>query len=456
MAIVTPLILVALDRWGPTRIPWRRRLTHYSGFFAIVLVYLLVRFTVGGGAAPTAGTAHAASGIEAAARPWAVPMALREYLNMLAWPHPLNALRSLRAVDTAGWAARLSPLAALLAVALFVGWRRRDPLARAGAVLLLLPLLPALPFPLFVGSYAEERATYFASVGFCLLVGSAYTAAAGLIRLPRPLLALGAIAVAAVLGWGTLQRLPVWRDNITLLQAAAVASPSDPAPHLMLVEHYSRAGNWRGALSEVDRAIAIDPKSHAAFATKTTILNRLGQYPESEAAARRAIELQPRDAVSYANLSDALLQQGKTAAAVEAAARAVSLDSTLWNAWYNYGVGLSASHDVPGAIHAYEKTLALQPNDLGAMNNLGALLGYSGRLEEARDLYIRLVALAPTSVEARMNLALAYLRLGDRDGAVREREVVRRLSPTSVRQLDQIFNEYVQRNPYQPPSTPTR
>jgi tetratricopeptide (TPR) repeat protein len=456
VAVVTPLILVALDRWGPVRVPWRRRLTHYAGFFAIALVYLLVRYTVGGGATPAGGTAHASSGIEDGVRSWAVPMAFAEYMKMLVWPHPLNALRSLQAADVAAWSARLSPLVALLGVALVTLWRRRDPLARAGAVLLLLPLIPALPLPFFVGSFAEERAAYFASVGICLLAGSVYAWAAGAIRMPRLVLGAGAVAIAALAAWATLQRLPVWRDNIALLQAAAEAEPGDPQPHLMLAEYHAQDGNLRTALEEVDRAIALDPSSHSAFATKTTLLSRLGRYPESEAAARRSIALAPGDAVSYANLSDALMQQGKIAPAVEAARRAVEIDSTLSNAWYNYGVALVASGDAPGAIRAYEKALALQPDNIVAMNNLGALFGSTGRLEEARDLYIKLLALAPNSLEARMNLALAYLRLGDRDNAAREREAVRRISPSSLRQLDVIFSEYIQRNPRTPPGRPSR
>jgi Flp pilus assembly protein TadD len=264
------------------------------------------------------------------------------------------------------------------------------------------------------------------------------------------------VAVAAWAGWATLQRLPVWHDNIALLKAAAAVSPTDPEPHLILVDNYMREGNLLAALDEADRAIALDPTSHPAFATKTTILSRLGRYPESEAAARRSIQLMPEDAVSYANLSDALMQQGKVGPAVEAARRSVSLDSTLSNAWYNYGVALAASGDASTAIHAYEKSIALQPNNIVAMNNLGALLGSTGRLEEAKELYLRLLATAPNSLEARMNLALAYLRLGDRDNAAREREAVRRLSPSALRQLDQIFSEYIQQNPDKPPSRPAR
>lgn len=449
VAIVTPLVLVGLDRWGPVRVPWRRRLTHYSGFFAIVLVYLLVRYTAGGGATPAPGTAHASSGIDDAARFWAAPMALLEYLKMLVLPYPLNALRSLRAVDVASWSARLAPFVALAALALVVVWRRRDPLARAGALLLLLPLFPALPLPFFVGSFAEERAAYFASVGLCLLVGSVYAwIARGRPKL-QPLLALAAISIAAAAAYGTLARLPVWRNNISLLRAAAAVAPQDPEPHLMLAAHFIRDGNLGAALEEIDRAIDVDPENQTAMAQKAMLMSRLGRYPESEIAARRAVELNPKDAVSFANLSDALLQQGKVAPAVEAGRRAVQVDSTIGNAWYNYGVALSTSGDVPGAIHAYRKAVALQPNNVLALNNLGALLGSTGKLEEARDLYVRLVASSPNSIEAHMNLALAYLRLGDRESAARERETVRRLNPSAVRQLDEVFNHYVGTSPTQ-------
>ena len=443
VAIVAPLLLVGLDRWGPVRVPWRRRLTHYSGFFAIVLVYLLVRYVSGGGATPTPESADAVSGIDAAARAWAAPMAFLEYLKMLVYPHPLNAVRTLHAFEVASWTGRLAPLAALAALALLVVWRRRDPVARAGALLLLLPLLPALPLPPFIGSFAVERGAYLASAGFCLIVASIYAWAARGFPTGRPLLFVAAAAIAAVAGLGTLLRLPVWRDNVTLLFAAAAADPKDPAPHLTLVDYFGHARQWPAALTEIDRAIALDPTNHTAVAKRTAILSQLGRNADAEASARRAIDLDPKDAASYVNLSDALLQQGKIEEAVGAARRATETDSTLSDGWYNYGVALAASGDAKGAIRAYEKTIALKPDDVLALNNLGTILGSTGRVEEARDLFFRLAALAPKSVQARMNLALAYLRLGDRESAAREREEVRKLDPMAVKQLDELFNAHV-------------
>ena len=455
VAIVTPLILVGLDRWGPAPAPGHRRPARYAGFFAIALVYLILRYTVGGGGTPTRGSADAISGIDPAAGGWAIPIALFEYMKMLAIPHPLNAFRTLHASEAASWVNRLAPFGALIVLALVVGWRRRDPLARAGALLLLLPLLPALPFPAFIGSFVVERAAYLASVGFCLIVASIYAWLAGRLPAARPILGLGAIAIAVLAGLGTLVRIPVWKENVSLLIAAAAADPSDPKPHLTLVDYYAQAGNWTAALTEIERAVALDPTNHAAVSRQSVLLSRLGRYSDSEAAARRAIQLDPKDQGSYANLSDALMQQGKVEEAVAAGRSATEIDSTFANGWYNYGVALAAHGDADAAIRAYRKAVALQPNNVLALNNLGALLGATGRLEEARDLYVRLVSLAPNSVEAHMNLALAYLRMGDRESASRERVAVQKLDLAAVQRLDQVFGAYLKQH-HEPPRKSAR
>ena len=439
VALAVPFVLVGLDRFGPTPIPFKRRRTHYSGFLAITLVYLLVRFTSGHGFMSNAGAA--ASGIAPGAEGWAVPMALYESLRVLFVPHPLNALRTLTTAEIASTTSRIAPFLALLGVAFFVAWRRRDPLARAGALLLLIPLIPSLPMTPFVGSFAEERSLYFASVGACLLVGSLYVAARTALPRAGVALALVAILIAAAAGAGTYLRLPVWKDNKSLLYAAAQADPKDPLPHLMLADYFSNEENWPAAESAIERAVTLDPKNHSALVRQVAILNRRGKFDLSAQAAHKALAMVPNDPMTLTNLSDALVHTDKPAEGAEAAAKAIALDSTLVNAWYNYGVALAASGRVEEAIAAYKKTAALDPGQFLALNNLGALLGQTGRLIEARELYKRLVVQAPGSIEAHLNLALVYMRLGDIDAARRERAAVGQLSPNAGQQLDNVIRQ---------------
>lgn len=434
VALVTPFALVLLDRVAPRPRAWRERRVVYAGFFGVLVAVLLARLGAGQLAAGAHGEVPAGAAIAA---PFVAAYdALRVFV--VAWD--LNALRSYPALLTSPGAILWRAALPIVLLALVAWWRRGDPVARAGAILLALPLLPALPLPFFTGSYLMERALYFASVGFCLLVGSAAEWLAG--RLPGHARAGTAILVVAagLLGAATMARLPVWKDNVGLLQAAAKSDPKDPKPHLLLAEHYVALGDPPGALAAIDRAVAIDSTNVDAYHKKTAVLALMGLFPEAEASARKSVAIDSTDAIAWANLGDALMQQGKMDEAIGVCRRAVALDSTRDDSWYNLGVALSNQKDLSEAIGAYRRVIAINPRHARAINNLGALLGASGRLEEARDAYKRAVDLTPTSVECRMNLALAYLRLGDKAAAEEQRKVIQRLDPDAASKLPELLH----------------
>jgi hypothetical protein len=203
------------------------------GLPAVTLVYL-PSASPPDGFASNAGAA--AIGIEPAARAWSVPMAIFESLRVLFVPYPLNALRTLTMADVASTANRIAPFLALLGVALVVAWRRRDPLARAGGLLLLIPLVPSLPIPPFVGSYVEERSLCRVR-GACLLVGSIYAAVRSAI--PR------AGVILAILAVGSRRRRDSSADAAPRVEGQhhpplASARPiQDPLPHIMLADYFS-------------------------------------------------------------------------------------------------------------------------------------------------------------------------------------------------------------------------
>lgn len=435
-AVVTPFLLIGLDRWGSPRVSMTPRRTHYAGFFAICLASLALRFLLP--AAP--GATLAERGLPAGHAGAAVLHSLGDYLALLAWPHPLNAIRSLSAAaaTAAPWLP-LVPLAALLAA--FVWWRRHDPLARIGGLVVLLGIAPALPFPGLGLSYVAERLAYLPSVGICLLVASLLLWLAEPPRGARAAAMAIGLALAGLAAYATVGRVPVWENDVALLQASAEASPHDPEPYLQLAGHHAAMGDAAAALAALDRAIDRDSTLAGAFSTRALALGTLGRWPEAEASARRATSLTPENAEAWANLGDALTQQGKAAEAIVASRRAVELDGTQALLWYNYGVSLAATQDAAGAMEAYQKALAIDSTHVGALNNLGAIHGGQGRLEEARDAYAKAVELAPSSLQARMNLALAYLRLGDRERAAQERTTIQRMDPAAARQLAEFFTE---------------
>ncbi len=79
------------------------------------------------------------------------------------------------------------------------------------------------------------------------------------------------------------------------------------------------------------------------------------------------------------------------------------------------------------AIQEYERALALGGRFPEAFNNLAYCYRKIGMVDKAIDLYKVAIQLRPIFVQAHDYLARAYLSKGDRDAALHEYEIVRRL-----------------------------
>ena len=79
------------------------------------------------------------------------------------------------------------------------------------------------------------------------------------------------------------------------------------------------------------------------------------------------------------------------------------------------------------AIKEYERALALGGRFPEAFNNLAYCYRKIGMIDKAIELYRVAIALRPTFPQAHDYLGRAYLAKGDRNAALREYEIVRRL-----------------------------
>ncbi|HEV8129020.1 MAG TPA: tetratricopeptide repeat protein, partial [Candidatus Eisenbacteria bacterium] len=437
VALVTPLLLLGLDRWGSPRIDSRGRTPLYWGFAAVAIAGLLARIG--------AHALHIPSRHELLSKNagiWAAPIAAYEFLHTLIAPHALNAMRSLTSAEAASWALRISSIVAFVALAALIWARRKDPLARTGALLFALPLIPALPITPFEGAYVEERAAYFASVGFCFLVASllawlASRSSNG--KMATVVLTLGLVGFAAE---RTLVRIPIWKGNLSLLSEAARLDPKDPAPQLALADQYLADANYGAALFALDKAVSLDSTNADAYHKRTVLLVRMEKYKEAEAAARKAVALDPKVAVFWSNLGDILIREGRIREAVPVSQKAVAIDSTNAENWYNYGVVLAAAGSLSPAVNAYRHAIAINPSHFQAVNNLGAVYAYMGRMADAKKTYEQAVELQPSSVQARMNLALASLQLGDMTTVEQQRDAITKLDLAAGRELVLLIEKH--------------
>jgi len=184
---------------------------------------------------------------------------------------------------------------AVLAVLLYLAYRRQARLVAFGVGFAILTLLPTLPFH-FYGQPYEDRYMYLPLAGLVV-------ALTGL--LPQDAFKLRPLSKAAVLVWPAIlvtgavlgvlswnQDL-VWRDSVTLWSHAVLKDPTNPVAFIKRGEALDEAGRLSEALSDFDRAAALAPDRPAIAQQKGSVLFKQGDYQGAMAEYNRALAMDP-------------------------------------------------------------------------------------------------------------------------------------------------------------------
>ncbi len=214
---------------------------------------------------------------------------LWNYVGMLAYPHDLCVLYD---PPTSGiaWSVFFSMLGWLVVSAALWRIRRSKPLVLLAALTSLLFLLPVLNlFPLT--TLMNDRYLYLPSLPIFALAAAglrfAFVRSSDLggrsLVLTRGLTCtacvIAALAVSAY-GWGTSERLPVWRNGMALWQDAARKAPQLAVVQIQLANSWHQVGDDERAIAVLQRALReCDPDR----LDRKRILQKLSDWRESPA-----------------------------------------------------------------------------------------------------------------------------------------------------------------------------
>ena len=247
-------------------------------------------------------------------RPLVAADALGFYLAKTVLPSGLAADygRSPDAALAAGWLWWMWLGPAVLAAVLFF----RKPLRLYLVPFLvfaaaLLPTLGLVPFNFQLVSTVADRYAYFA------LLGPALALAMIVVQAARGWVTALAVAWVAGLVWLTVQRLPLWSEDLKLFAATLETNPrSWKAMH-----NYASALDDRGRTAEGERlmreVIARRPDSAEAFNDLAVMVWKLGRRGEAAALMRRSVVIRATPG-SARNLAVMEEQLGNPAARDEA------------------------------------------------------------------------------------------------------------------------------------------
>ena len=222
-----------------------------------------------------------------------------------------------------------------------------------------------------------EHRVYLPSVGFFIALVSAVFALAEKFPIKaRKAMLFGMIVIAIVFGGLTYMRNKVWQSPISLWEDAARKSPGNMRPLLSLAEEYAKAGRYEEAIGMYRKALTLPPRAYLNL--------RADEYPKVYNAL----------GLLYAELG-------------------------------RYGDAIAAFRMIP----------KIDPDFLEAYNNMAAAYINSGRYADAIEPLKQVTERKPDYADAHYNLSVAYLEVGNREAAMKEYIILKRLSPQLAAEL---------------------
>ena len=305
-------------------------------------------------------------------------------------------------------------------------------------VALVLQLIP-------VGSAAmADRYTYvpYAGLGLALAWGfealrARGAAAGGALGRAAPLALLAAFIIALL--FETRERIPVWRDNLTLWNDVQARFPHHPKPYTQRGWTYHMRGDDERAMVEVEKALSLDPSDGEALLTRGTLYYLVGDYRSALTDLNRAVLLRPRAASAWNNRGASLLGLERIDEAIPDFDRAIALNPSYAQAYLNRALAFGVKREFARVIADLDRAIPLDPANAQAYLWRGAAKTETGDATGGIRDYDVALRLSPGFGEARLARALALERLGRRgealDEALRAREAGYRVDDSLIERL---------------------
>ena len=196
-------------------------------------------------------------------------------------------------------------------------------------------------------------------------------------------------------------------NNFENILGAVKTNPSNPTAMAQLANAYRYRGMLKEAEKEYIEIIDLTPKDFNAYNFLAIFYNDIGQTEKALEFHRKAAELNPHH-VLYSAIAGDLEKLGKLDEAIVAARRSVEIKGTL----------------------------------LETRIQLGQLLQKRGLLSEALGEFQAAFDMAPGRATPSFRMAWLYIRMGNKDGALRHYGFLKAIVPNELKYLERSLRAH--------------
>ncbi|MDD5680028.1 MAG: tetratricopeptide repeat protein [Candidatus Omnitrophica bacterium] len=378
IAIVFPLALIIYDIIYKKASFLSGVLKRYSGYLAVVIVYIGLRLMVFDF---TPAKETVVPGGDIIARIMTMWRILTEYLCLLIYPSNLHMEREIPVVASAFSGEPVLAVAGFIcALFLTVTAYKKSRTVFFGIAWFLLFLIPVSNI-VPINALMAEHWLYIPSIGFFLAVSALLTRLTDKKAVYIFVMTLF-IIVALLYGFKSAARNKDWKNDLSIYSSTLKFSPKKARIYYNLGTAYGARGLLENAVKYYNLAIEKGMKESVVYANLAITYTELGRYKEAEDAFCSAIALNPDNPFAHNGLG-----------------------------------GLYEKMNLKEkAMDEYKKVLISHPDFYEANVNIGALYGEKG--EHRKALYYFKKAFSVKKDKASYyNLGYAYYKSGDREKA---------------------------------------
>lgn len=220
------------------------------------------------------------------------------------------------------------------------------------------------------------------------------------------------------------------RRGIAAFDRALALVPDNAETLTLRGNAYTSVGEHGRALADLDRAAALDPGNPRTFMVRGLVNARLGDMPRAFADYTRALSIDPNYVDALVNRAAIYSMQGSTEKALADLDQAIGRQPNHALAHYNRGYAHFARQDHEQAIADYTRAIEADARMSWAFNNRCLTRVIAGRdLVEALSDCDQALKLQPDNVETRETRGFVFLKLGEKEIALREYDAALRSDP---------------------------
>ncbi len=216
--------------------------------------------------------------------------------------------------------------------------------------------------------------------------------------------------------------------------------------------------DYQRALSFFEKAVEMDPNYAEAWYQAGFCYGVLGRHGDSLSSSKNAAKLRPEWAATYVNIGTSTFALGQFNESAEAYRQAIRLDDNNPETQYGYSLALNKLGRSDEETLALKRVIEIKPDHANALEKLGQAyfkqkrwanaaevfeqlrtyrpdaktynaLGECyvelGRSDEALNAFNNALGYDPNLDQARFNLGRTYIKMGDRDLAQVQHEILK-------------------------------